>query len=104
MREGEISLCSPENDLELRGRVRSLDRHWRRIGDEVECSSPCTTLELRMRYDCPEGQERSELAMLLEREYINVDQRLDGVLEVGFPVERGKTRNGTCQSPEPGIR
>jgi hypothetical protein len=56
----------------------------------VEFSSPRTTLELRMRYDCVEGQERNELAMLLERAYIHVDQPLDGMLEVGFAAETGE--------------
>jgi hypothetical protein len=70
--------------------MQSLGRHWKKIADEVEFSSPRTTLELKMRYDCLEDQERNELAMLLEREYIHVDQPLDGVLEVGFPAETGE--------------
>jgi hypothetical protein len=43
-----------------------------------------------MRHDCLEAQERNELGMLLEREYIHVDQRLDGMLEVGFAAESGE--------------
>jgi hypothetical protein len=88
--EGEISLFTPEDDMLLRDRVQSHGRHWNRIADEVEFSSPRTTLELRMRYDCLERQERNELAMLLEREYIHVDQPLDGTLEVSVPAERGE--------------
>jgi hypothetical protein len=68
--------------------VQSIGRHWKRIADEVEFSSPRTTLELRLRCDCPE--ERNELAMLLEWEYIHVDQPLDGFLEVGFAAETGE--------------
>jgi hypothetical protein len=69
----------------------------------VAFSSPRTTLELRMRYDCLEGQERNELAMLLEREYIHVDQPLDGMLEVGFPAETEEDGNlgpGRARDPE----
>jgi hypothetical protein len=43
-----------------------------------------------MCYDSLESQERSQLAMLLEREYIHVDQPLDGMLEVGFPAGTGE--------------
>jgi hypothetical protein len=43
-----------------------------------------------MRHDWLEGRERNELAMLLEREYIHVDQPLDGMLGVGFPAETGE--------------
>jgi hypothetical protein len=84
--EGEIALFTPEDDLPLGDRVESLGRHWKRIADEVEFSSPRTELELGMRYDCLEGEERNELAMLLKRKYINVDRPLDGMLVVGFPA------------------
>jgi hypothetical protein len=74
VRESEMSLFTPDDDMQLWDGVQTLGRQWKRIADEVEFSSPRTTLELRMRYDCLEGQERNELAMQLEREYIHVDQ------------------------------
>jgi hypothetical protein len=40
--------------------------------------------------------------MLLEREYISVDQPLDGGLEVGFPAETGKTRTWHMSNPQTG--
>jgi hypothetical protein len=51
VRVGEISLFTPEDDRQLRDRVQSLGRHWQRIADEVQFSSPRTTPELRIRYD-----------------------------------------------------
>jgi hypothetical protein len=69
VREGEISLCAPEDDLQLRARVQSLGRHWKTIFDQIEFLPPRTTLKLRMRCDCLEGRERNGLAMLLEPEY-----------------------------------
>jgi hypothetical protein len=86
--EGEISLFTPEDDLLLRDGVQRLGRHWKGMLDEIEFSCPRTALELRMRYDCLKGQERIELALLLE--YIHVYQPLDGVLEVDFPGETGQ--------------
>jgi hypothetical protein len=48
-REREISLFTPEDGLPLRECVQSLGRHWKGIADEVEFSSPRTTLEIRVR-------------------------------------------------------
>jgi hypothetical protein len=45
-----------------------------------------------MRYDRLEGQERNDLAMLLEREYIDVDQPLDRMLGGGLPRGYGGRR------------
>jgi hypothetical protein len=89
-REGEISQFTPEDDLQLRDGVQSFGRHWKRIADEVEFSSPRTTLDRRLRNDCLEGQERNELPMRLERKDIHVDQPLDGALVVGLPAEAGE--------------
>jgi hypothetical protein len=65
VREGEILLFTPEDDIQLWDGVQSLGRHWKRIADEVESSSPRTTLEFRMHYGGLEGPERNELAMRL---------------------------------------
>jgi hypothetical protein len=53
----------------------------------VVFSSPRTALEHSMRCACLDGLERNELAMLLERECINVNPPWDGMVVVGFPAE-----------------
>jgi hypothetical protein len=87
--EGESSPFTHEDDPQLRDPVQRLGYHRKRIADEVEFSSPLTTLEPGMRHDCLEGQERNEWATLLERECINADRPLDGMQEVCLPTERG---------------
>jgi hypothetical protein len=91
--EGETSLFTPEDDTHRWDGVQTLDRHWKRIADEVEFSPPRTALDLGMHYGGLEGRERGELAMLLEREYIHVDQPLDGMLEVGSARRWGRARS-----------
>jgi hypothetical protein len=102
VREGEISPFTPEDDTQLWDGVQTLGRHWKRIAAEVEFSCPRTTREPRMRYDCMEGQERGELAMPLEREYIHVDQPSDGMLEAVFAAETGKDEEpARVRAPDP---
>jgi hypothetical protein len=99
VREGEISLFTPEDDMRLRDRVQSHDRHLKGIADEVEFSSHRTTLELRMLYDCLEGQERNVLAILLEREFVDVDPPL--AREVRFPAGTGEDEElGLVRAPD----
>ena len=89
VREGVIPIFTEEDDARLREGVHMIGRHWQRIQDQIAFSTPRSALELRMRYDYLEGQDRNELAMALEREFVHGQAEMDVMLEVGFAAETG---------------
>ena len=103
VREGVIATFTEDDDMRLREGVHMIGRHWQRIQNEIVFSAARTALELRMRYDYLEGQDRNELAMKLEREYVHGRQEMDVMLEVGFAAETGDDSElALVRPPDPG--
>ena len=80
-----------------------IDRHWYRILDQTTFSTRRTVLELRMGYEYLEARGGNGLAMLLEREYVEVEQPLDAMLEMGFAARTGDDAElARIRPPDPG--
>ena len=80
---------TPGDDLQLIGAVDTLGRRWTQIVQEVGFSVRRSPLELKWRYEFLEGEERNRLAMLLEREYFQAEDPLDGIIEIHFAAQSG---------------
>jgi transcriptional regulator with XRE-family HTH domain len=95
VRIGDVPVFSAMDDARLTDAVDTMGHRWTQIVDEVRFSSPRSPLELRVRYEFLEAQERNRLAMMLERECVLVAQPLDGVIELCFPPQKGEAAAAT---------